>query len=182
MPFFLASRALAPGLLVLLAGLLTVTACSPTLNWREVRLDAGVSLLLPCKPDKAQKQVPLGPEPTTLTMLGCEAGGATFAVAVAELPDPAQVSGVLSQWQAITLKNMKAAPLSAPPALFKVAGADASPAPVWLQAQGQQNDGSAVQSRAAYFAKGARVVQVVMYAPKISPDAAETFFTSIRIE
>ena len=180
MPFFLASRALAPGLLVTLAGLLS-TACSPTLNWREVRLDAGVSLLLPCKPDKAQKQVPLGPEPTTLTMLGCEAGGATFAVAVAELTDTAQVSGVLSQWQAITLKNMKAGPLSAPPAFFKVAGADASPAPVWLQAQGQQNDGSAVQSRAAYFAKGARVVQVVMYAPKINPDAADTFFTSLRI-
>ena len=182
MRFFLAFRALAPGLLVLLAGLLTVTACSPTLNWREVRLDAGVSLLLPCKPDKAQKQVPLGPQPTTLNMLGCEAGGATFAVAVAELPDPAQVAEVLSQWQAITLKNMKAAPLRAPPALFKVAGADANPAPVWLQAEGQQNDGSAVHSRAAYFAKGTRVVQVVMYAPKINPDAADTFFTSLRIE
>jgi hypothetical protein len=101
---------------------------------------------------------------------------------VAELTDPAQVTGVLSQWQAITLKNMKAAPLSAPPALFKVAGADASPAPVWLRAEGQQNDGSTVQSRAAYFAKGARVVQVVMYAPKINQDAADTFFTSLRIE
>ena len=98
-------------------------------------MDAGVSLLLPCKPDKAQKQVPLGPQPTTLNMLGCEAGGSTFAVAVAELPDPAQVAEVLSQWQAITLKNMKAAPLRAPPALFKVAGADASPPPVWLQAE-----------------------------------------------
>ena len=101
MTFFLRSRAFAPGLLVSLAGLLTVTACSPTLNWREVRLDAGVSLLLPCKPDKAQKQVPLGPQPTTLNMLGCEAGGSTFAVAVAELSDPAQVAEVLSQWQAI---------------------------------------------------------------------------------
>jgi hypothetical protein len=26
------------------------------------------------------------------------------------------------------------------------------------------------------------VVQVVMYAPKINPDAADTFFTSLRIE
>ena len=36
-----------------------------------------------CKPDKAEKVVPLGGRPTPLRLLGCDAGGATFAVAVA---------------------------------------------------------------------------------------------------
>jgi hypothetical protein len=175
-------RTVVPAFLAALVGLLLVSACSPTLNWREVRLDAGVTLLLPCKPDQAQKQVPLGAQPVTLSMRGCDAGGATFAVALAELPDAAQVPAVLSQWQAITLVNMKALPSSALPTALKVPGADAAPAPVLLQAQGQRADGSTIQGRAAYFAKGARVVQVVMYAPKISPEAAETFFTSLRID
>ena len=53
---------------------------------------------------------------------------------------------------------------------------------VAVLASGRRVDGSLVQGQAAYFAKGARVVQVVMYAPKINPVAADTFFTSLRIE
>ena len=67
-----------------MAGLLALAACSPAFNWREVRPEnTRLSLLLPCKPDKAQKVVPLGGKPTVLSMLGCEAEGMTFAVAVA---------------------------------------------------------------------------------------------------
>ena len=76
-----------------LAAVLALAACSPALNWREVRpANTSLSLLLPCKPDKAEKIVPLGGQPTTLAMLGCDAAGATFAVAVADLGDPARVS------------------------------------------------------------------------------------------
>jgi hypothetical protein len=39
-----------------------------------------------------------------------------------------------------------------------------------------------VQGQAAYFARGAQVVQVVMYAPVISAQAADTFFTSLHFD
>ena len=66
-----------------LVALLSLAACSPTFNWREVRPEGTrLNLLLPCKPDKAQKVVPLGGRATSLSMLGCDAGDATFAVAV----------------------------------------------------------------------------------------------------
>lgn len=181
--------------------LLTMAACSPTFNWRVVRPDnSGLSLLLPCKPDQAQKVVPLGGQPTTMTMLGCDAGGATFAVAMADLADESQVALVLSQWQALTLQNMKAPPLVSDPVAspslktspsvttptqtgqLKVPGASLSPPPVWVQAQGQRADGSAVQGRAAYFSKGSGVFQVVMYAPKLAPQAVETFFSSLKLD
>ena len=165
------------------AACLLAVACSPALNWRDVRLgDSGLGLLLPCKPDKAEKVVPLGPQPVTLSMLGCDASGATFAVAVAELSDAALVPAVLAQWQALTLANMRATPESTAVRPLKVLGASAAPAPMLVLASGRRVDGSLVQGQAAYFAKGARVVQVVMYAPKINPVAADTFFTSLRIE
>ena len=157
------------------------SACSPALNWRDVRLgDSGLGLLLPCKPDKADKVVPLGPQPVTLSMLGCDASGATFAVAVAELSDAALVPAVLAQWQALTLANMRASPESTAVRPLKVPGASA--APVLVLASGRRADGSVVQGQAAYFSRGAQVVQVVMYAPVISAQAADTFFTSLHFD
>lgn len=165
------------------AACLLAVACSPALNWRDVRAgDSGFGLLLPCKPDKADKVVPLGPKPTTLSMLGCDASGATFAVAVADLGDAALVPAVLAQWQALTLANMQAAPESTTVRALKVPGASAAPSPVLVLASGRRTDGSAVQGQAAYFARGAQVVQVVMYAPVISAQAADTFFTSLRFD
>jgi len=174
-------------------------ACSPAFNWREVRPDnTRLSLLLPCKPDKAQKTVPLGGQPTVLAMLGCDAGGATFAVAVADLGDAAKAAPVLAQWQSLTLANMKAAPAGAGngPGVtqivpFKLAGASEQPTPLLVSAQGQRADGTAVTGRAAYFAQGSQVFQVVMYAGATKPkrdaaaevaEAAETFFASLRFE
>jgi len=40
---------------VLMTAMALLAACSPTLNWREVRPEGTrLALLLPCKPDKAQ--------------------------------------------------------------------------------------------------------------------------------
>lgn len=158
-----------------------LAACSPTFNWREVRPDdTRLALLLPCKPDKAEKVVPLGGRPTTLRLLGCDAGGATFAVAVADLGDAAQISNVLTQWQSLTLANMKAGPPQVTPLIVK--GAAPSPAPVLVKAQGQRADGTAVSGQAVYFAQGTQVFQAVVYAGKLAPDVAETYFSSLSLE
>ena len=169
-----------------LAALLALTACSPALNWREVRPDnTRLSLLLPCKPDKAEKIVPLGGQPTTLTLLGCDAAGATFAVAVADLGDPARAAPVLAQWQSLTLAHMKAGPVGSGASQrlpLKLPGAAAQPAAVRVVAQGQRADGTAVRGQAAYFAQGSQVFQAVIYATEITPEAAETFFSSFKFQ
>ena len=59
-----------------------LAACSPTFNWREVPVgDAGVVALLPCKPDRATRADAARHRGGAVDMAGCEAGGATFAVA-----------------------------------------------------------------------------------------------------
>jgi hypothetical protein len=166
-----------------LAALLALAGCSPALNWREVRPEGTrLNLLLPCKPDKAQKVVPLGGRPTPLSMLGCDADGATFAIAVADVGDPSQAASVLALWQDLALANMKAAPASRQPLPLKVPGATPGTPATRVQAQGQRADGAAVSGQAAYFAQGSQVFQVVMYAPRIAPEVAETFFSSLKFE
>lgn len=173
------------------AALLVLPACSPTFNWRDVRPDnTRLSVLLPCKPDTVQKIVPLGGRPTELTMLGCDAGGATFAVAVADLGDASKVAAVLVQWQNLTLANMKAPPAGAAagprPATqvlpLQLAGTGIQPPAVLVKARGQRPDGTAVTGQAAYFAQGSQVFQVVLYADKVTPEVSESFFSSLKFE
>ncbi|MBG6072367.1 MULTISPECIES: hypothetical protein [unclassified Polaromonas] len=173
-----------PGVVLALVSVLSlVAACSPALNWRDVRPEGTrLSLLLPCKPDKAQKVVPLGGRPTQLSMLGCDADGATFAVAIADVGDPLQAAPVLALWQDLTLANMKAAPASRQPLPLKIPGASPGTPVTRLQAQGQRADGTAVSGQAAYFAQGSQLFQVVIYAPRIAPEVAETFFSSLKFE
>lgn len=177
-----ACLSLRPVAAFLLTVLVLLVACSPTLNWREVRPEGTrLALLLPCKPDKAEKVVPLGGPATPLLMLGCDAGGATFAVAVADLGDAAKVAPVLTQWQTLTLANMKAGPAPQVSPL-KLPGAASLPPASLVRAEGQGPDGKPVSGQAAYFAQGSQVFQVVMYSPRIAPEAAETFFASLKFE
>lgn len=162
---------------------LALAACSPAFNWRQVQPEGTqLRLLLPCKPDKAQKIVPLGGQPTPLSMLGCDAGGATFAVAVVNVADMTQAASVLAVWQNLTLDNMRAVPGSAQVVPLKIPGASAALPVSALQARGQRADSTPVSGQMAYFAQGTQLFQVVLYAPKISPDVAETFFSSLKFD
>ena len=193
MPRFLRPATVATSLLLMALS----SGCSPSFNWRDVRPDgARLKLLLPCKPDKATKTVPLGGQPAELRMSGCDASSITFAVAVADVGDATQAGPVLAQWQAATLANMKAPAVSPGPAgsqlpatqaesrrvPLKLAGASQAPAPVLITAIGQRPDGTAVQGQAAYFAQGTQVFQAVIYGTTISPELADTFFGSLQFE
>lgn len=154
-------------------------ACSPALNWREVRTETGdLTVLLPCKPDRASRTVPLGGQPTRLLMMGCEAAGTLFAVALADVGDAARSAEVLAQWQTLTLSHMRAVQSQRQAAA--VAGADRQPPAVLLVAQGLHPDGHPVQGQSLFFARGSLVFQASIYAPRILPEAAETFFASIQ--
>ncbi len=63
-------------------------ACTPNFNWREVSFEGyPVTGLLPCKPDRGTRSVPLAGSPRDMQMAGCEAGGATFTIAVIDMQD-----------------------------------------------------------------------------------------------
>ena len=165
----------------LVSGCLAFAACSPALNWREVRLEpTALVAMLPCKPDQGTRTVSLAGQNLAMHMLGCEADSATFAVSYVDVPDAAQAGAVQAQWQAAMLGNMRATQHRASPLNIKgVAGATGA---VQLQAQGTQPDGQAVMAQAAWFVRGTQVFHAVMYANKLNSDAADSFFTGFRLQ
>lgn len=84
--------------LALAATLFTLAACSPTFNWREVRAESmPLKAMLPCKPDKGARTVPMAGRQVELQVLGCEAGGATFALLSGDVVDPLRSGEVLGK-------------------------------------------------------------------------------------
>lgn len=151
-------------------------ACSPTFNWRTVRLDSGLQAVLPCKPDRATRSVPLGGRPTALRMQGCEAGGVTFALSEAPGFAPEQAHAVLAGWQQASLAGMRGQVQGT--TSFVVAGL---PPAMQVSAQGADAQGRVVHSRAVYLAHGGTLVQAIVIGTRMPDEAAETFFAGLRL-
>jgi hypothetical protein len=83
-------------------GSLWLVACTPAFNWRDVAFEGlPVAALLPCKPDRATRTVPLAGAQRQMVMAGCQAGGAMFTVAVVTVTDSGQAAQVLSELKAV---------------------------------------------------------------------------------
>jgi hypothetical protein len=153
--------------------------CTPTFNWREVRADpSGLKAMLPCKPDKGSRRVPMAGREVEMSVIGCDTGGATYAILQAELADAAGADQVLSQWTRATLANMKSERSQAQP--FVPPGADRLPSSQRISAQGRRPDGSPVRGEAAYFARGRHVVQAVVYAEDPKAGTLQPFFEGLK--
>ena len=135
---------------------------------------------MPCKPDKATREVPIAGESTSLQAYGCEAQGATFAVFHADVRDPSKVAPALMQWRLATLANLHAA--TGRDAPFAPPGAQPIAASVQVAASGRRSDGAAVESRAAYFAQGTHIFQAVVYAARIQAEMADPFFSGLQFQ
>lgn len=157
------------------------TGCSPTFNWREVRAEPSpLMAMLPCKPEQDSRRVPMAGRDVDLAVVGCDTGGATFAVMHARLPEPARAEEVLGQWNRATLANMKAE--SSRSWAFVPAGGLALPGSQRVSAQGRRPDGSPVRGEAAYFARGAFVFHAVVYAAEPTADMLQPFFDGLEFQ
>lgn len=163
-----------------------LVACSPAYNWRETPLD-GTELvaMLPCKPDKGSRVVPLGGREVEMHMTGCETEGNTFAIARVNLKDPTEVPAVLAQWRAATLTNMGAsaaamgAVTSVETPLTTAASAHMPPLTL-VSAMGKRPDGSPVKLQGVWFARGTQVIHAAIYFNAKNQDASEPFFSGLK--
>ena len=159
--------------------LAVLAACSPTFNWREVPIgDDGLVALLPCKADHATREMPLGgAESVKVDVSGCEAGGATFAVAHATASSAAQAQAWMGAWRTATRSRLGDAP--AVEAAAVVPRAASSPPPARLDTEG------AAPTHMLWFAQqGAGAVslyQATVLGKPSSPEAVKTFFEGLRV-
>ena len=159
-------------------------ACSPVFNWREVPVDAQVKAMLPCKPDRAERQLPLAPEgvQASIGMAGCVAGDATFAVA--HWPGlPAQEAPArLQLWQSATRAQWPQAIVEAAPAGMP-SMAVAPSAQHWRLLP--LGDKAAPQAQMRWFARSDAQGLVTLYQATVlgqpsAADAAATFFQGLQ--
>jgi hypothetical protein len=156
-------------------------ACSPALDWREVRpADSAVSLLMPCRPAQQARQVPLAGEPRRLSLLVCTAAGQTWGFAGADVGDPALVGPALQALLAAAAANIQAGEPAVSSAIG-VPGATPNDASRRVQLLGRMPDGTPVQSQVAVFAYGTVVYQATVIGPGVGQAEADTFFGALRV-
>ena len=165
-------------------GSLLVMGCSPALNWREARFaTAPLRVLLPCKPDKATRDVDMGGQTLALEMQGCAASGMTFAVSHVVVPDVARAAPLLEGWRRAVLSHLGATEVHEMP--WSPPGAWVMPQAVRLQGKTARAGGEAMVLGAAWFARidgaGVHLFHAIVLTPQPESEATETFFAGMAL-
>lgn len=168
----------------LMAAALMALACSPVFNWREVPVGESLVALLPCKPDRAERSLPMGAATVPVDMAGCEAGGATFAVAQLPGGDAAQAEARLAAWRQAARGPWTGAQFAETP--WSLPRAATAPAPWALDVTDAAADGRPAEARLRWFAGpdgrgGLTLYQAMVLGRPSSADAAQTFFDGLRL-
>ncbi len=171
-----------------LCSALALSACQPSLNWRASQID-GTQLRfeLPCKPDRTVKTVNMAGLDLALSVAGCEADDAVWAMMSTQVPAAVDREALLKGWRQATLQNMRAS--QATETTWTPLRLAALPGALRVKAQGTGADGRAVTAHAVWFAhlEGdvVRLVHAVVYnAGKPRPDndqSADQFLESIQL-
>jgi len=160
---------------------LLLWACSPTLDWREVRPEgSGALAMFPCKPTQHARQLALAGQPVVLTLVACSAGDATWALAYTELGDPARVGPAMAALRAATLDNLAAGDARLLALPLAVPGATPHPGSGRVGFSGQRPDGQPMQAQVAVFTKGTRAFQATVIGETLTADGLESFFDGLR--
>ena len=168
-------RSLAAGLILgLLAG------CSPDLDWRQVRPAGwGLQGVMPCRPDQQGRQVALAGATVSLGLVVCSAAGHSFALASADVGDPAQVAPALQALLQAAQANLQGQLLAEQavvvPGMTPHAGA------LRWQLAGRMPDGRAVREQVQVFAHGLRVFQATVVGPAAGSAQAGPFFEALEL-
>jgi hypothetical protein len=169
----------------LVVAALGISACTPSLNWREVRLEnSSLKTLLPCKPDHGSRNVTVGKQEMPVQMSGCEAQGHLLAVARLPVPagaKPEEVTQAMKLWQEAALANFKGQITGTQVLTIKSKDAPA-PGPLQrISATGTGPDGKPIQSQMVLLVHEGQIIQAVVFAPKISAEVSDTFFAGLEL-
>jgi hypothetical protein len=162
--------------------LLLAAACTPTLNWREVPVDAtGLKATFPCKPDKVERRTQFAPgRDIVLHAMACEAGGASFVLLYGDAGSPAELDAALVQWKKASAATIHSTLVKEQP--WQPPGALGLASSSMTTSRSPRAQGGNLEAQAAYFARGTLVYQAAVYAPRLEASLTESFFTGLRFE
>lgn len=156
---------------------LGLVSCTPALNWRAVNLD-GISTWLPCKPDRAQRELEIGGQKIQMEMMGCEAQGVMYAVSHARVPNASESQAVTVAWQNASFKQMLAG--TPQQTVFQTRG-EKSATGQFFKLTGARSNGQVLEAQLAWLVFGNEIYHLAMYAQAISSEQADPFFSEVKI-
>ncbi|MDE2398332.1 MAG: hypothetical protein KGM91_23100 [Burkholderiales bacterium] len=161
--------------------LAAVVACSPALNWRDVRTDDGAAQwLMPCRPDRQVRELGLAGTRARMFLASCRTEEQTWAFAWADLGEPGLAANAVEALVAASRSNIDARPESVHLLASTVPGATPGTATRRLAFSGHLPDGRAVEEQTLLFTRGSRVYQATAVGARLEAQALETFFGSVR--
>ncbi len=155
-------------------------ACSPALDWRSVRpAEGAVAVWMPCKPERYERPVRLGPElKATMEMQVCDAGGTTWAVSTFEVAEDAAIDPALAALRAARPVQLSGTEREA--RAYAPAGAASRVEARRIVVEGQRPDGRPVRELSAAFAVDRQIYQLLALDGQPGPEALEMFFDGME--
>lgn len=155
-------------------------ACSPALDWRQVR-PAGLEIeaMFPCRPATLSREVMLGQRRAEMIMHACAAGGSTYAVGALTLDDVRDVGVALTSLRDAAARNVGG--VSGDAQAVQVPGMTPQAQAARLMLSGRRPDGSAVVEHLVVFARGSRVYQAMVVGDRPDAQAVSEFFDGLKL-
>ena len=157
-----------------------LVACSPALNWREIRPpDSAVTAMFPCKPDHHSRRVTVAGAERSMHLSSCTASDNVYALSQVNAGQADRVTPVLEALRQVAAENVGG------PTTVKgtqpVPGMAPHPLAQRLGWNGTRADGSAIAAQAMFFTQGTQVYQATVVGTRIDTEAADTFFSGLKL-
>ena len=150
--------------------------CSPALNWRQLPIGSSQAML-PCKPDQAKRIVPLAGVQVEISMVGCEADGAVFAISYVQTDTTEKARKIMQSWKDAAVSNIQGKDvqlldMSNTPLAKQTSEDDR----IYLRVHGADANGKPTQAQLQWIIVGTEVYHWAVYAEKIKPEVLEPMF------
>lgn len=163
----------------MLAGM-AVTACSPALDWRDMRpAGLGLAMSMPCRPATQVRSVSLANQAFDMIMHACSQSGVMFSVGSFDVKDPAAVGTVLNTLVSAVQGNIEGHAASDEPA--GVPGMTPHLAARHIHFTGRLPDGRAVSAWLLVFSRGTRVYQAIALGGRSDAALAQQFVLGLKV-
>lgn len=156
-----------------------MAGCAPALDWRELRWpEAKLVAQFPCRPARQERSVPLAGQAVKMSLQVCDAGGASFAMTLTDVGEPARVPAAIEALRAAAIRNLDAAGVAAQP--WVVPGMTPQPQAGRWQLSGRLPDGQAMESMMAITSRGRHVVQISVTSARLGETQFQPFLDGVR--
>jgi hypothetical protein len=174
-------RSLAGSLLIALT-LSALSACMPTLNWRETTPDsAGFVVLMPAKPDRLNRPIDLNGLKVTMNMIGSKVDAVAYTVAWVDTASPEAAQKAVEAMRLGMLRNLGQSDMPGLPSKVSIRSTGApGPASSWSAQKVEVKNGPQ-QMHALFVQRGSRAWQVVSLASKLDWEASKIFADSFQL-